>query len=195
MNYRSKLAFAAFALASAVSSAQAAQATDIVGPYVGTSLGASHFETQGVAALPAGSDKRGAAFKAYGGYQLNDNLGLEAGWVNLSRLEASYVGSTGTIRQTASGRSLYLAGTGRLPLGESFAFTAKVGASFGKTRGANSLSAADSLIGSKTSLMAGIGAEYRFNRSAALTADYEHYGKLSNRVKADALFVGGRFSF
>jgi OmpA-OmpF porin, OOP family len=43
--------------------------------------------------------------------------------------------------------------------------------------------------------MAGVGAEYRFNLSVALTTDYERYGKLSNKVKADALFVGARFRF
>lgn len=175
--------------------AHAAPADDATGFHVGASLGASHFDTQGVAALPASSDKRGAAFRAYAGYPLNEHLGLQVGWANLSRLEARYVGTSGTVRQTASGRSLYLAGTGRLPLGESFALTAKAGVSFGRASGTNSLGAADSLTGSKTSAMTGIGAEYRFNRRVAMTADYERYGRLSNRLEADALYAGGRFSF
>jgi OmpA-OmpF porin, OOP family len=186
---------AAVALATASFGAHAAKADDIAGPYIGASLGASYFDTQGVAALPVGSDKGGVAARVYGGYQLSENFGVQVGWTTLRRLEANYVGSVGTIKQTASGRSLYVAGTGRLPLGESFALTGKAGISFGKASGTNTLSAADSLIGSKRSLMVGFGGEYRLNRDIALTVDYERYGKLSNKLSAAALFAGARFSF
>ena len=43
--------------------------------------------------------------------------------------------------------------------------------------------------------MGGFGGEFRLNRSVALTADYEAYGKLSNKVSADAFTLGARFSF
>jgi OmpA-OmpF porin, OOP family len=193
MKHRFNLVAVALALSAA--GAHAADADDITGPYVGAGFGGSAFGTQGLSSPKISSDERGRALKIYGGYQLNDNFGVQGGYVRLGKLEDRFsVGGT-SVAQSVSGRSLYLAGTGRLPLGDSFALTAKAGLSFGKASGTNALPAADSLVGRKRSLMLGAGAEYRFSRDFALTVDYERYGKLSNKVKADALFVGGRFSF
>jgi OmpA-OmpF porin, OOP family len=194
MNDRFNLIVLALAL-SAAGGAHAAKADDITGPYVGAALGGSAFGTQGLGSPKLGSDEQGRALKIYGGWQLNDYFGVQGGYVRLGKLEDRFNVGGASVAQSVSGRSLYLAGTGRLPLGDSFALTGKAGLSFGKTSGTNALPAADSLVGSKRSLMVGAGAEYRFNRDFALTVDYERYGKLSNKVKADALFVGGRFSF
>jgi OmpA-OmpF porin, OOP family len=194
MDHRFKLAVIALAL-SAAGGAHAAKADDITGPYVGAALGRSSFGTQGLGSPKLGSDEHDRALKIYGGYQLNDYFGVQGGYVRLGKLEDRFNVGGASVTQSVSGRSLYLAGTGRLPLGDSFALTGKAGLSFGKASGTNVLPAADSLVGSKRSLMVGAGAEYRFNRDFALTVDYERYGKLSNKVKADALFVGGRFSF
>jgi OmpA-OmpF porin, OOP family len=195
MNHRSNVIVVAIALAAATAGAHAAQADDITGPYVGAALGRSSFGTQGVGSPKLGGDEHDRALKIYGGYQLNDYFGVQAGYVRLGKLEDRFSVGAASVAQSVSGRSLYVAGTGRLPLGDAFALTGKAGVSFGKTSGTNALPAADSLIGSKRSLMLGVGAEYRFNRNLAMTVDYERYGKLSNKVKADALFVGGRFSF
>ncbi len=195
MNLRANSIIIALAWAAAACGAHAAKADDVTGPYVGAALGRSSFGTQGVGSPKLGSDEHDRALKIYGGYQLNDFFGVQAGYVRLGKLEDRFSVGGASVAQTVSGRSLYVAGTGRVPLGESFALTGKAGLSFGKTSGTNALPAADSLIGSKRSLMLGAGAEYRVNRDLALTVDYERYGKLSNKVKADAWFVGARVSF
>ena len=195
MNHRFKLVVLALAMSAAADGALAAKSDDISGPYVGAAFGRSSFSTQGGGAPKLGSDDHDRALKIYGGYQLNDFFGVQGGYVRLGKLEDRFGVGGASVAQSVSGRSLYIAGTGRLPLGDAFALTGKAGISFGKTSGANALLAADSLIGSKRSLMLGAGAEYRFNRDLALTVDHERYGKLSNKVKADALFIGARFSF
>ena len=195
MNIRTTTCLLTLALTSVFSIAHAAKSDDATGPYVGGGLGGSAFSSGTTSSPKTSIDETGSGFKVYGGYQLHENFGVEAGYVRLGRLENRFnVGGT-TVKQSVAGRSLYIAGTGRFLLSESFAFTGKAGISFGKTSGTNVLASADSLIGSKRSLMVGVGAEYRLNRNVALTVDYERYGKLSNRVKADALFAGARFSF
>jgi OmpA-OmpF porin, OOP family len=195
VNHRISLSAVAVAVAMASAGAQAAKADDVSGPYVGAAAGGSSFGTQGVSAPKIGSDESDRAFKVYGGYQINELFGVQAGYVRLGKLQDRFGTGSTTVAQAVSGRSLYVVGTGRLPLGDAFALTGKAGLSFGKTSGTNLLPAADSLLGAKRSLMLGVGAEVRFNRDVAVTVDYERYGKLSNKVKADALFVGGRFSF
>jgi len=44
-------------------------------------------------------------------------------------------------------------------------------------------------------MMAGVGAEYKLSKNFALTADYDYYGKVSNKVKASTFMLGARLSF
>jgi OmpA-OmpF porin, OOP family len=178
------------------SSALAAPIDEATGPfYVGVGVGGSAFGTRDVGATKGTVDEQSRAFKIYGGYQLTDHFGVQAGYTRLGSLNDNFTTGGVSVKQTVSGRSLYVAGTARYSVSESFAVTGKLGISFGKTTGTNLLSASDNLIGSKRYLMGGFGAEYRLNRSVALTADYEAYGKLSNKVSADAFTLGARFSF
>ena len=98
--------------------------------------------------------------------------------------------------QTATGHSAYVAGTARLPLGQSFALTGKLGVSFGKVTDASpSTAATNLLLGSKTSLLVGTGAEYVLNHNVSLSVELGSYGKISNQVKGNSLTVGIRFTF
>ena len=190
-------AVASFAALMAIAGpTQAAPADETPGPfYVGVGVGGSAFGTRNVVATKGPVDEQSRAFKFYGGYQLTDYFGVQAGYTRLGSLNDTFTSNGVTVKQSVSGRSLYVAGTARYPLSESFAFTGKLGVSFGKTTGTNVLAASDNLVGSKRYLMGGFGGEYRLNRSVALTADYEAYGKLSNKVSADAFTLGARFNF
>lgn len=185
-------------LGSASALAAPAQA-DTSGPYVGAAIGRSDFDVRRLSVPKIGSDEHDNAYKIYGGYRFNPHVGIELGHVELGKLHDKFrlgTGATATeLRQTIKGRSDYLALTGRLPLGESFALTGKAGVSFGHASGSNRLPASDSLAGYRRSLMTGVGLEWRVNPSVALTLDYENYGKLSRGVKAEALFAGAKFSF
>jgi OmpA-OmpF porin, OOP family len=175
---------------------QAAPADETPGPfYVGMGVGGSAFGTRDVVATKGPVDEQSRVFKIYGGYQLTDYFGVQAGYTRLGSLNDTFTSNGVSVKQTVSGRSLYVAGTARYPVSESFAITGKLGISFGKATGTNLLTASDNLIGSKRYLMGGFGGEYRLNRKVALTADYEAYGKLSNKVSADAFTLGARFNF
>ena len=79
-------------------------------------------------------------------------------------------------------------------MGESFALHGRLGLSSGKVSGTNVLPASDNSIGSKTSVLFGLGAEYRPKPNVALTVNYDSYGKLSNNVKASGLVFGLHFT-
>ena len=173
--------------------AQAAPNDGLTGAYARVEVGRSNFGLSST--LPqAGSDDHGQAVKGFGGYRFNENFGLEAGYAALGSFSESVTVGGASVKQDGKARSIFGAATGRLPLGESFALHGRLGLSSGKVSGTNLLPASDTLMGSKTSVLFGVGAEYRPKPNVALTVNYDNYGKLSNNVKASALVVGLHFT-
>ena len=173
--------------------AQAAPNDGIVGPYARVEVGRGNFGLS--SALPqSSSDEHGQAVKVFGGYRFDENLGIEAGYAALGSFSESVTAGGASVRQDCKARSIFGAATGRLPLGESFALLGRLGLSSGKVSGTNVLPASDNVMGSKTSVLLGLGAEYRPKPNIALTVNYDSYGKLSNKVKADALLFGLHFT-
>lgn len=173
--------------------AQAAPNDGLTGAYARVEVGRSNFSLS--SALPqAGSDEHGQAVKVFGGYRFNENLGVEAGYAALGKFSESVTVGGASLKQDGKARSIFGAATGRLPLGESFALHGRLGLSSGKVSGTNVLPVSDSLMGSKTSVLFGVGAEYRPKPNLALTVNYDSYGKLSNNVKASALVFGLHFT-
>jgi len=173
--------------------AQAAPNDGILGAYARVEVGQSSFGLS--SALPqSGSDKHGQAAKLYGGYRFNENLGVEAGYAALGKFSESVTVGGASVKQDGKARSIFGAATGRLLQGASFALHGRLGLSAGKVSGTNVLPASDNLMGSKTSVLFGVGAEYRPKPNVALTVNYDSYGKLSNNVKASALVFGLHFT-
>jgi OOP family OmpA-OmpF porin len=163
--------------------------------YVGAAIGRTSFSTKGLGLPKVGSDESAQASKVYGGYRFSDRLGVEGGYVRLgSALEKLTVGSN-TVAQSVDARSLYVAATSRLTLSQDFALTGKAGVSFGKVSGTNVLAATADMIGSKRSFMWGVGAEYQLTSALALTADFDHFGQLSSKVRANLFSAGVRYRF
>lgn len=189
-----KLSLSVLALLSTLAlSAEAAPNDGIVGAYARVEVGRSNFSL--ASALPqTESDRHGRAVKVFGGYRFDEHLGMEAGYAALGSFRESVIVGGSTVSQDGKARSLFAAATGRLPLGEAFALHGRLGVSFGKVSGTNLLPEGDSLMGSQTSALFGLGAEYRPKPNLALTLNYDSYGKLSNKVKADALVLGLHFT-
>ncbi len=174
--------------------AQSSTAKEVTGPYVGVSFGAA-FGNREIDDSNSRNDERiGRSAKIYGGYQLTENFGVQAGYVRMNKLNQNSGSGATLVEQTVSGRSTYVAGTARLPLGESFALTCKAGISFGKVTNASS-SAVNPLLGSKTSLLVGSGAEYVFSKELSFSVELESYGKISMQVKGNTLTMGTRYTF
>ena len=173
--------------------AQAAPNDGLTGAYARVEVGRSNFGLSSTLSQ-AGSDDRGQAVKVFGGYRFNERFGVEAGYAALGSFSESVTVGGASIKQDGKARSIFGAATGRLPLGESFALHGRLGLSSGKVSGTNLLPASDNLMGSKTSVLFGVGAEYRPKPNVAITVNYDNYGKLSTNVKASALVVGLHFT-
>jgi hypothetical protein len=168
----------------------------VTGPYIGVGYGAA-FGNREIDDSDSSNDEHlGRAAKIYGGYQWTENFGVQAGYVRLRELNQNTGSGATLVEQTATGHSSYVAGTARLPLGQSFALTGKVGVSFGKVTDVSpSTAATHSLRGSKTSVLIGTGAEVVLNHNVALSVELESYGKVSQQVKGNSLTFGTRFTF
>lgn len=173
----------------------AAEGLHLEVPYVGAALGRASFGTRNLSLPKAASDETDTAAKIYAGYRLTDHFGVEAGYVRLGSMSETFTVGGVAVEQSARARSLYLAGTGRLPVSKSVALTGKVGLSFGKVSGANVLPAGAEITGSRRSFMYGLGAEVQLSPSVALTADFDHFGKVSDKVRANMVSAGVRYSF
>ena len=175
-------------------SAQAAPDDGVAGPYVRVESGRSNFSQSGI--LPkAETDDQGKAVKLFGGYRINENFGVEAGYAALGSFTISVIAGGAIIKQDGRASSIFITATGQLPLGETLALQGRLGLSSGKVSGTNVLPASDNLMGSKTSVLFGLGVQYRPKSNVALTLNYDSYGKLSNNVKANALLFGLHFTF
>lgn len=193
-------AIATLVLGSASMGACAAEPRNEMPFYAGGSMGGSSFSVPSASVpAPAGgekADRSGTAFKVYGGYRLTENFGVEAGYARLGRVSQwASVNGRPTL-QSGSGNAIYGAATAHWPLGDSFALNGRLGLARGKVSGGDSQAPTGQKIsGSATGMMAGFGAEYRMSRTISLTADYDHFGKLSRQAKAGMLTVGLRASF
>jgi OmpA-OmpF porin, OOP family len=176
--------------------AQARTAKAVTGPYIGAAFGVAFGNREIDDSNSSNDEGLGRSAKIFGGYQLTENFGAQVGYARMRDLNQNTgIGAT-LVNQTATGHSTYLAGTARLPLGESFALTGKVGVSFGKVTDASpSTAATNSLLGSKTSLLFGTGAEYVLNHNVSFSVELESYGKISEQVKGNTLTLGSRFTF
>ena len=111
--------------------AQAAPNDGIVGPYARVEVGRSGFGLANT--LPhVESDDHGNAVKFFGGYRLNENFGIEAGYAALGSFSTRVVVGGASVKQDWRARSIFGAATGRLPLGESVGLHGRVGLSAGR---------------------------------------------------------------
>jgi OOP family OmpA-OmpF porin len=162
---------------------------------MGIGLGFSKLGPRNEGKDGAHGDRPGAA-KLYGGYRLTDTWGVEAGWAQLGRVHNDTAAQDGSkAHHNGQARSLYLAGTGGVALGQGFSLTGKAGLSLGRVSAKESGDTNFTLGGNKASPLLGIGAEYKLNRNIALTFDLDGYGKVSDKVKAGTATLGARYSF
>jgi opacity protein-like surface antigen len=176
--------------------AQASTAKEVSGPYIGAALGAAFGNREIDDSNSSNDEHLGRSAKIYGGYQMTENFGVQAGYVRLHEINQNSGSGATLVTQTATGHSTYVAGTARLPLGPSFALTGKLGVSFGKVTDASpSTAATDLLLGSKTSLLVGTGAEFVLNHNVSFSVELESYGKISDHIKGNSLAVGARLTF
>lgn len=124
--------------------------------------------------------------KVYGGYELGNNWGVEAGYTNFDK-ENSGIGNV-------KGSGTYVAGKYTVPLGERFSGYGKLGVSYNERKYSDSLGSRVNRY--DTGLYGGVGVAYALNQNVSLNAEYERYGKDKDfGAKADVYTVGLNYGF
>jgi OmpA-OmpF porin, OOP family len=167
------------------------------GAYVGGAFGAFGARATGITLKegPSKTSKNGSGGKLFAGFQLTENFGVELGALRSATLKRTFVVSGANVTQKGDVNAFYLAGTGRLPIGEHFAVTTRLGVAQSKFSGTNVLPIASAITGSKTGAMFGVGAEYRFTPTIAATLDYDYLPKTSKHLKSGMISLGIKVSF
>lgn len=191
------ICFATFACLGlpSIAGAQSSEPSPHTGFYLGGAGGVSRFSLGDAGGPVTTKDTSGIGFKVYGGWRFTENLGLEGGFAHLGKFSERVRLGAGEVEQRGRAQVVYGAVTGRLPLSNAFALNARAGVAFGRVSGTSVLSAAANPVGRKRGAMLGVGAEYSLSRNLAITADYDHFGKLSRSTKGGLLTLGLRASF
>ena len=92
------------------------------GFYAGLGAGRTHADIDN-AGIAGSTDKEDNAWKAFGGYQFNQNFAVEGGYVDLGK--ASVNGATGS--GTTDSNTWHAGVVGSLPVTPQFALTGKLG--------------------------------------------------------------------
>ena len=191
-----KIVFALIASAAVVCAAQAQDTTtNAPRSYIGIGAATADHDYSINGLRTTGNDDWKTSAKLFGGYEINNSWGVEAGYTDFRKSGFNYTNAAGVAGNGSSdGHAVYLAAKGNMPLNEQFSAFGKLGVenthrSFSTTTGA---SGSDS----DTGVYAGVGVQYKLSKEVALTAEYERYGnKKDYGVKPDVWTVGARYNF
>ena len=141
--------------------------------YGGMSLGASRLDK---------SDDNGSSFKLYGGYQITEHFGAEAGFIRLGDIE--------TATQSAKARAFYTAGTARWDLSERFSVSGMLGVAYREVTGDDTVGASN-LNRDNTAVIVGFGAQYRLTPRIALTMNADHLADVTEESSSNDIVTAG----
>lgn len=166
------------------------------GAYLGGGLGRSRLSFDGgsfasnSANVADSQDRTKNGYTGFVGYDFNRNWALEAGYTRLGKFNYNYTGvnalagATGQAGYTAS--SWWLAGKGTVALTDRFDLYGKLGLAENRARDSVATNSAglDAILGSpatrntsKSSVLAGLGAEYHLTKAVGVRLEYDNYGR------------------
>ena len=209
-----KLSLVVFAVFGAVSSPWV-HAQDALGPYLGASGGATrgHFNNdsinrslfnQGLTINSTNEDNKSTGYKVFGGYQLNPNIAVEAGYFDLGRFNYGFnTTPAGSFNGNTRVKGLNLDLVGTLPLTDRFSLLGRVGAAYAQSRAnfASTGAVAPNLSSTSrndTNLKLGLGMQYALTEALSLRAEIERYrisDPIRNRGNVDMASIGLIYRF
>jgi OmpA-OmpF porin, OOP family len=149
--------------------------------YGGIGLGASRLDK---------SDDNGSVFKLYGGYQITENFGVEAGYMRFGDVTRTYSIGGDSLTQTGKARAFYTAGTVRWQFSDSFSVNGLAGVAFNQVRDDATIGDRN-LNGDKRSVMLGLGAQYQLSERTALTVNFDHLAEISEEGPSSDVVTAG----
>ncbi len=161
----------------------------------------------GIAAISESKDRSVFGWKAFGGYNFNQNWAVESGYSDLGAPKYKYAGTgalTGWLGQAkADQTALYVAGKGTHPVNNEFNLFIKLGltANHLKTSLDSNIPGVNgSWSKTRTEVLYGLGAEYVPVRNVGVRLEWENYGRFGStdstgRTTADLWTLGVNYKF
>jgi hypothetical protein len=175
--------------------AQANDISSIRGAYAGMGAGVAGADHSTAAGTRTFGHHTGGGLRLFGGYQFDRHFGIEGGYLRTGNYTQTVNVGDQDVRQSVKSHAWYVAGTARRPIGQSFALTGTIGAAFGKVSGDRTVTGPDSLRGSNTPVLAGIGAQYRMSDRTDLQLDMTGIDKVSDKMSAGVITLSIRKRF
>jgi OOP family OmpA-OmpF porin len=191
-----------FAAGLTFSLASMAQPRAETGWYVGGSIGQS--EVQDFCDGVPGCDDTDTAWKFFGGYQINPNFSIEAGYTDLGKSRVNATGPGGTVDATVEATALEFVGVGSLPLGNQFSLFGKLGIYRAEVEQRGSAVVFGTPIpldadDSNTDLTFGFGVKFDLTRNFAVRGEWQRYSDVGGsdigEADVDVISVGIVFRF
>jgi OOP family OmpA-OmpF porin len=159
----------------------------------------------GVPVALSGDKTTDTAYKLYGGYNYNQNWGVELGYNDLGS-GYSMRGTAGGLPVSVTGMKVdnwYVAATGTLPVTTEFSVFGKLGWVDNHIDGGSVCvlgTCASVGSGNRSQVMYGVGVSYAFSKNWAARLEYEDFGKVTEddslgEIKATAWNLSVRYSF
>lgn len=154
----------------------------------------------GLATTAINVDDRNLAYKLYGGYQINENFSLEAGYFNLGQF--GYTATTqpaGTLAGKIKLQGINLDVVGLWPITGKFSAFGRAGLNYAEAKdsfvntGAVDVPVDPNPSKSEVNYKAGLGIQYNFNKSLAMRLEGERYrinDAVGNRGDVDLYSLG-----
>lgn len=187
------LIVALIASAAAMSAAQAQ--TTAPRAYIGAGVASADHEFKRSGATNIDTEGYKASGKIFGGYDFNQNWGVEAGYTDFRKADVNYRIGGVTQRGESEGHAVYLAAKATLPVNEQFSVYGKLGAARTKSE-LEMINASQNMSRSKTEAYGALGVEYKLNQNVSLVGEYERYGKSKDfGAEADVWTIGAKYAF
>lgn len=141
-------------------------------------------------------DEWKASGKLFGGIEIDQVWGVEAGWSHFREASAEF--TRNGIRQgvDTDGYGVYLAGKASASLNPQFSVYGKLGIAYTKAEVSCPDPAVRGADDDDTGVYVGVGLEYKFHPEWSAVAEYERYGKEKDfGAKPDVLTIAAKYSF
>jgi OOP family OmpA-OmpF porin len=133
------------------------------------------------------------SWKLYGGYNLTDRFGFEAGVLNSGTYKIGIPSNLGGGETQFKSRTMYAAATARAPLTEDLSIFGKAGVAHHRVSAVSTV-AGLSMKESSFRPMLGVGLDYKIGKNVSAALELNHYGS-ADGFKHRKLEAGLKYAF
>jgi opacity protein-like surface antigen len=188
-----KLIFALIAGSALMTAAQAQTITPR--PYVGAGASGADREYNVNGATMVDNDGYQFSGKIFGGAELNQNFGVEAGYTDFSKARGNYTLNGANARTETDGYGAYIAGKAKYAFNDKASVYAKLGVAHTHAEMKSATAGLNRRV-SDNAAYGALGMQYDVTPQVAVFTEYERYGRKQDfGPKPDVFTIGAKYQF